>query len=343
MTLKVPGTTDGNRPGRSAGNRPVRAILPALLAALTGTATPLGAQGVTTAAHTQPAPILSREDAATQAATGITLERDRDAGWLLAEHRRLDAALAKLSPQRAGRVDAYVVVAGLDSDAVFGREARQVAAVLSRRYDAAGRTIVLAGGDGRTANALAMGTPATLSIALARVAEVMDRDQDVLILYTTSHGAPWGLYYNDGDQGYGAIAPARLWHQLSTLGIRNRLLLISACFSGAFVPMLASDTTAIVTASSADRTSFGCRSDNDWTFFGDALVNHALRQPQPLAKAADAAFAAIAGWERDGDLKPSQPQLSIGAGAARWLATLESHLPAATAPVGQPAIVALQK
>jgi hypothetical protein len=94
----------------------------------------------------------------------------------------------------------------------------------------------------------------------------MDRNEDVLVVYTTGHGIPFGLYYNDADNGYGAISPNRLHDLLDGLGIRNRLLILSACFSGVFVPRLQSDTTAIVTAASADRTSFGCAAENDWTF-----------------------------------------------------------------------------
>jgi hypothetical protein len=257
----------------------------------------------------------------------------------LAEHRRLEASLAALKPQRPGVVDAYVLTIALDSDPVFAREAREAGRVLAARYDAAGRALTLAGADGKGGPALAMGSPAAIDAALARIAELMDRSEDVLVLYTTSHGAPLGLAYNDGDQGYGAISPTRLWTVLSELGIGNRLLLVSACYSGVFVPMLQSDTTAIVTASSADRSSFGCQAENDWTFFGDALVNRALRKRQPLATAAAEAQATIAGWERREKLDASRPQVAIGAGATRWLAALEARMPATNgAPVGRPAV-----
>jgi len=316
-----------------------------MIAIVAPPAAPLGAQVYQPPQHTQPPPILGegRGDAALHADLGTDLERDRAAAWSLAEHRRLSAALAAVQPQRKGVVDAYVIVAGLDSDAVFGREARATAKVLARRYDAAGRTILLAGSDGTADSIHPMGSPNTLSIALARVAELMDPNEDVLVLYTTSHGAPFGLYYNDGDQGYGAISPTRLWRTLSQLGIRNRLLLISACYSGIFVPLLSSDTTAIVTASSAERTSFGCEADNDWTFFGDALINQALRKAQPLASAVAESVATISGWEARAKLVPSEPQVSIGAGARGWLAALERKLPAADAPVGKPAIAVLEK
>lgn len=320
--------------------RPLAAIL---LLLLTGPAGVL-AQGYQPPVHAADPPIMSGADTQANADAGIDLERGRSAQWALAEHRRLSAVLAAVQPQRRGTVDAYVIVAALDSDPVFGREAREAARVLERRYGAAGRTILLAGSDGTAESGQPMGSPANLSLALARVAEVMNPAEDVLVLYTTSHGAPFGLYYHDGDQGYGAVSPTRLWSQLSSLGIRNRLVLVSACYSGVFVPMLSSDTTAIVTAASAERSSFGCQADNDWTYFGDALVNRALRKPISLANAAKEARTTIAGWEAQEKLTPSEPQVSIGEGAASgWLAALEARLPTATPGVGRPATATILK
>lgn len=316
----------------------MKRLLTILLAIVAGAAP---AQTYRPPEHTRPVPLIAGAGEAglvELADHGGAIEHDRAPGWQLAEHRRLSQALAGLAPQRKGVVEAYVLAAALDSDPVFGREAREAGRVLARRYDAARRTMVLAGTEGTTESALPMGSPANLEVALARIAEVMDPAEDVLVLYVTSHGARFGLVYNDADQGFGAIAPRRLWSTLSHLGIRNRLILISACYAGVFVPMLSSDTTAIVTAASADRTSFGCAADNDWTFFGDALINHALRKPQPLAAAVQEAVQTIAGWERDAQLDPSNPQVAIGDGAARWLAKLDAHAPsAATSPVGRPA------
>jgi hypothetical protein len=269
---------------------------------------------------------------------GPNLERGRSARFELAEHRRLTTALAGLAPHRKGIVDAYVVVIGLDSDPVFGREAREAGKVLSRRYDSAGRTLVLAGGDGRGAGALAMGSLHALSLALARIAELMDPDEDVLVLYSTGHGAPYGVTYHDGDEGYGVLTPARLAALLDELGLRNRLLILSACYSGTFVPSLWSDTTALFTAASASRTSFGCSADNDWTFFGDAMINRALRKPQPLAEASAEALRLVGEWEAEKKYDSSYPQVSIGTRVDAWLKPLEARMPkTATRPVGKPA------
>lgn len=253
---------------------------------------------------------------------------------LLAEHRALTAALGELKPQRPGVVDAYVVVAGLDSDANFGREAAEAGRVLARRYDAAGRTIVMTA-DREEKGAVA--SPAALALALARVGELMDRNQDVLVLYTTSHGsAGSGLAYRDTLRGGGAISPDRMANMLSDAGAANRLLILSACYSGVFVPALASDTSVVITAAAADRSSFGCDPGNDWSFFGDALINRAFRKGQPVRAAFGEASASVAGWEAAARFVPSNPQISVGKDAARWLEPLEKRTPAeATRPVGR--------
>ena len=269
---------------------------------------------------------------------GPELQRGQSARAMLAERRRLDAALTALRPQRAGTVDVFVISVALDSDPVFAREAREAGNVLGRRYNADGRTLVLAGPDGRSAS-LPKGSLTSLTLALARVAELMDPAEDVLLLYSTSHGAPIGLAYHDGDTGYGILSPPRLTMLLGELGIRRRILLLSACYTGVFVTPLASADSVIVTAAASDRPSFGCQAENDWTFFGDALINRAMRRNQPLAAAAREAQGTIAGWEGASQLEPSRPQVWIGTGVAAWLAPLEAQIPREeTQPVGRPAV-----
>ena len=297
--------------------------------------------------HGAPPPFfngVTPEQGAYYAAGGTSIEHHRDPAEQLAEARVLQGQLAALAPQRKGQVDAYVVTVALDSDGVFAREAREAGRVLGQRYGAQGRTITLAGPDGRGGPLLARGSPANLDLVLARIAEVMDPREDVLVLYTTSHGAPFGIVYNYGDEGWGVVSPARLDAVFDALKIKRRLLLVSACFSGIFVPALATGDTAILTASSGDRTSFGCQADSDWTFFGDALINQALRKPQPLAEAGKEAAGLIGQWEAKGKLTPSLPQMLIGERAKTWLAALDARVPkAASAPVGRPAVSLLEK
>lgn len=279
-------------------------------------------------------------DAAEAENNGWSFEQNRSAGWHRAQRNRLDTDVAGLKSQRPGVVDVYVISISLDSDPVFGREAGEAAKVLSRRYGAAGRSITLAAGADGKATGTPQGSPPNLATALAAVANKMNIEEDVLVLFATTHGDPvWGLAYRDGDNGVGMITPQRLASLLDGNGFQRRMILLSACYAGVFIPKLASDNSIIVTAASSDRTSFGCAPGNDWTFFGDALINNALRKPQSFDKATSEAVSLIGKWETDLNLVPSQPQVIVGRKAKRWLTPLESRIPKIeTAKVGRSAV-----
>ncbi len=266
---------------------------------------------------------------------GMSWQQGHDAGWYLDQHNRLAAAIAALKPERKKIADAFVLVVGLDGDPVFGKEAAEAARVLARRYDAVGHTILLA----TASTTAADGSPPNITAALAAMAAKMNKAEDVLVLYATAHGAPGiGIVYKDGDKGYGYVAAERLGDILTQLGIKKRLILISACYSGQFINEMATADSVIATASDDDRTSFGCAPGNDWTFFGDALINTALRKPNGFEAATTEAFGLISTWESGKELIPSKPRIFVGPDAKGWLFELEKKLPPATARVGRPAI-----
>ncbi len=291
--------------------------------------------------HTAPWPDLAsgttREERARAYELSPELHRGLSAVETRAQRQRLDSALAALEPQRPGTPDAYVLTIALDSDPVFAREAREAGRVLSGRYGAQGRTLVLAGPDGVRDDA-PRGSITALLLALDHLGRVMDGREDVLVLYTTSHGSDIGLAYHYGDSGYGVLSPQKLKAALAEAGIMRRVLILSACYSGVFVPYLASPDTAILTAAASTRSSFGCVAENDWTFFGDALINRALRQPVGLEEAARMAGRSVAEWEARARFLASLPQVNIGMKARGWLPQIEARMPQiASAPVGRPA------
>ncbi len=268
---------------------------------------------------------------------GPELRRGVSAAAMRLQQRRLDAALAALAPQQPGTAEAYVLSIALDSDPVFAREAREAGRVLAARYGATARSLTLAGPDG-VSDDLPQGSISALLQAISHLGTVMDTKEDVLVLYTTSHGADIGLAYHYGDVGYGILSPQRLKAALAEAGIARRVLILSACYSGVFVPVLASPDTAILTAAASTRSSFGCVAENDWTYYGDALINRALRQPVGLEEAARTAGRSVAEWEAKAKYLASLPQVSIGAGARTWLPAIEAAMPQqASKPVGRPA------
>jgi Peptidase C13 family len=267
---------------------------------------------------------------------GMQWEQGHSAAWHLDQHNRLTAAFASLKPERKGKMDAFVLVVGLDADPVFNKEAAEAANVLTRRYNAAGHMILLSSGSATAA----AGSPSNIAASLATLSARMDKSQDVLILYATAHGAPGiGVVYKETNKSYGMIAPERLAVLLDEVGIKRRVILVSACFSGEFLNVMANPDSVIVTAAADDRTSFGCAPGNDWTFFGDALINNALRTSSSFQAATEDAFKLIAEWEFAKSLTPSSPRFFIGDQARVWLGELDKAVPTkATPKVGRPAL-----
>lgn len=274
---------------------------------------------------------------ASNADNGLSVESKRDGKWYLAQNQKLSSDLRMLKTGQPGIIDAYVLVAGLDGDPVFQKESAEAAKILSRRYNAQGRTVLLTTGEG---SKQAQGSPANIASALAAIGQKMNLAEDVLILYTTSHGNDKiGIVYKDEAGSFGMMSPARMAQLISESGIKRKLVIISACYSGIFVYPLADDNSIIITAASGITSSFGCNPGNDWTFFGDALINNALRAPQSLSEAAASATGKIDEWEKKLSLEPSKPQTSIGSKSSIWLTPLEARMPKiATVPTGRPAI-----
>jgi len=103
-------------------------------------------------------------------------------------------------------------------------------------------------------------------------------------------------------------------------------VVISACHSGSFIDALKDERTLILTASAADKTSFGCSNENDFTYFGDAYINTALRQDRSFVAAFDRAKDIIARREAAENLTPSEPQIYLGAAIKAKLQQLERRL-----------------
>ena len=154
----------------------------------------------------------------------------------------------------------------------------------------------------------------------------MRTDKDVLFLFMTSHGTEGLVSVEFPRFTLNDVTPTNLRASLDKAGIKNRVLVISACHSGSFIPALANDDTLILTAARADRTSFGCSNENEWTYFGDAYFNHALRTETSFINAFDTAKTLISEWETKQKITPSEPQISIGSAIRDRLASLKFGL-----------------
>ncbi|MBL8551376.1 MAG: hypothetical protein JNJ73_15435 [Hyphomonadaceae bacterium] len=246
------------------------------------------------------------------------------------QERLFQEQVARLQPGRPGQPDVYLLTAAFWSDPVFEREASQGAEILSKRLGAEGRTMTLTLGVGSGERTFPPASPFFLNAALGRIGQLINPDEDLVVLFLTSHGNPDGsIAIREHNRMGGALRPANLRQALDDAGIRNRVVIVSACFSGAFIAPLMNPNTIILTASSPSRTSFGCQPNREWTYFGDAFLAHSVQGGAGLVQGFDSATRLIAQWEREQRLEPSQPQKSVGPRVAEILARVERSASAA--------------
>jgi hypothetical protein len=82
----------------------------------------------------------------------------------------------------------------------------------------------------------------------------------------------------------------------------------------------------IITASAADKTSFGCNNEADYTYFGRAFFDLAMREQSSMKKAFEQAKQTVTQWETAQGFEPSEPQWSIGRNMELMLPQLEPYL-----------------
>ena len=231
--------------------------------------------------------------------------------------------LAALAPQRPGHPDLYVLaVAGDGSEAVFRNEVLHLQNLAGQRLDAAGRVIVLANHAPQPwLRPLPPATRATLASALAGIGATMARDEDLLLLYLSTHGTEDHelLLRREGEEDR-FLTPSQLREALDASGIRHRVLVISACYSGGFVRALRDPDTLVLTAAHRERSSFGCGHDSAATFFGRAWLVDGLNATVDFIAAFEQATRAIEQREMAERLEPSRPQINRGENIAAKLA-----------------------
>ena len=161
----------------------------------------------------------------------------------------------------------------------------------------------------------------TLAMSLQTAAKTMDAENDVLFLILTTHGSPAGLAVKAGPLTQ-MLAPPQLADMLARTGVRHKAVVISACYSGVFIPPLASPDALVITAADADHPSFGCQDGAKWTYFGDALFRQGIRPGRDFQQAFDSARMLVQGWEMMDRARPSNPQAHFGAALVDKLAPL---------------------
>lgn len=243
-----------------------------------------------------------------------------------AQPELLQRALADVQPGQPGRVDWYFLgVGGDDYQDVFRQEAESVKSLFDTRFGTKGRSLSLINNDD-SALSTPIATRTSIARALKTIGEKMNKDEDVLFLFMTSHGAAGEFELNYDPLQLDPVTPEWLRDALDAAGIKHRVIAISACYSGSFIPALRTPDSVVITAADAHHTSFGCSDDADFTYFGRAMFDEALRHQHSLTAAFDEAKVTIRKREQEEGFEPSNPQMFIGSDMQQALPKLESTL-----------------
>ena len=226
---------------------------------------------------------------------------------LLNQGTLLNQALADVAPSTPS-IELYsLVLAGDGKQSVFKREADYVSDMLTSRFGSRGRITLVNHRDHLLDRPMA--TRENLHRAAKTLAE-RTGPEDLVFIYLTSHGTQEHELVLDQPRMELADLPAdELAAALAPLKNRDKIIVISSCYSGGFIPALKDEKTLIMTASQADRVSFGCSEEADFTYFGNALFAQALNQTDDLQKAFKLAKQYVAEREQADGYEPSEPQI----------------------------------
>jgi hypothetical protein len=218
----------------------------------------------------------------------------------------------------------FLGFAGFGDERVFAEETALAAERIADRYDAGQRSLRLVN-DRRDIEKHPFATVASLRYALDALGRVMDAD-DVLFLALTSHGSHDATIEisNPGIRP-DKLSAQQLAEALDHAGIRWRVIVISACYSGSFMKSLADERTIVLTAAAWNKPSFGCSDDRHLTYFGEGFYRDALPAARDLREAFEVTSREITRRERSEKRVPSEPQAHFGAELEARMAGLEAR------------------
>lgn len=245
---------------------------------------------------------------------------------IFAQSDLLQKALNDIQPSNYIETQWYFMgVAGASYQDVFKSEIERIKSQFDTRFGTAGYSVALINNDATTEE-LPMATPKSIERTLNRIGSAMNRENDVLFLYMTSHGLENQFELSNQPIAMDPISPKWLREKIDAAGIRWRVIVISSCYSGSFVQALKSPDTLVITASAADRQSFGCNNEADYTYFGRAFFDEAMREQSSIKAAFDQAYKTVSKWENAQGFLASEPQWVIGENMKLMLPQIEKKL-----------------
>ena len=251
----------------------------------------------------------------------IPVEPVLEEAALYEQPRLLQQALNSIDASTLGKTDWYFMgVAGFSEQNVFRSEINKVRELFDVRFGTSGHSLSLINNTYSWLDE-PIATKTSILRGLKTIGKQMNADEDVLFLTLSSHGDENIIQLENPPLAIDNLDAAWLREALDASGIRWRVIVVSACYSGSFIDELASPTTVIITASAADKMSFGCTNSAEMTYFGQAFFAESLRGNTSFEAAFKDARLRVNERETAMGFEPSEPQMVIGS-------LMETALPA---------------
>ena len=246
----------------------------------------------------------------------------------------LPAHLSRIQQGTPHHTELYFLgMAPYASQDVFIKEIQSVSALFAERFEARGKSVVLANHK-QAWHTTPLASMTSLKASLNAIGAAMNREDDLLFLYITTHGSrTHELSVQLSPLQLAAITPATLANAIKESGIKWKVIVISACYAGGFIDPLKDDYTLIMTAADATHTSFGCGNQFEYTYFGEALFKEELSRSYSFVRAFENARRSIAAREAAEQLTPSNPQMHAPPAMKMKLEGFEQELQARAIPV----------
>ena len=251
----------------------------------------------------------------------IPVEPVLEEAALYEQPRLLQQALSSIDASTLGKTDWYFMgVAGFSEQNVFRSEINKVRELFDVRFGTSGHSLSLINNTYSWLDE-PIATKTSILRGLKTIGKQMNADEDVLFMTLSSHGDQDFIHLSNPPLAMDNLDATWLREALDASGIRWRVIVVSACYSGSFIDELASPTTVIITASAADKMSFGCTNSAEMTYFGQAFFAESLRGNTSFEAAFKDARLRVNERETAMGFEPSEPQMVIGS-------LMETALPA---------------
>jgi hypothetical protein len=157
--------------------------------------------------------------------------------------------------------------------------------------------------------------PSQPSVIAGALDHLASQARDGCLVYFSSHGNPSGILV-----GETLFSPAGLSRMVDeACGGRPTVVILSACYSGVFIPPLSDPNRVVLTAARPDRSSFGCSESDKYPYYDDCILS-SFPKVSDFGSLGVAARACVSQRETAEGLTPaSEPQISLGAAIRPFL------------------------